>query len=56
MAHAQSRPPLSKQQMERSAEHYQELYSRETVVTDSAVENMSPLPVMEELDDTPTIE
>ena len=43
-------------QMERWAEHYQELYSRETVVTDTAVENTCPLPVMEELDDPPTIE
>lgn len=43
-------------QMARWAEHYQELYSRETVVTDTAVENTSPLPVMEELDDPPTIE
>ena len=43
-------------QMERWAEHYQELYSRETVVTDIAVENTSLLPVTEELDDPPTIE
>nr|XP_058942010.1 uncharacterized protein LOC131770312 [Pocillopora verrucosa] len=43
-------------QMARWAEHYQELYSRETVVTDTAVENTSPLPFMEELDDPPTIE
>ena len=43
-------------QMERWAEHYQELYSRETVVTNIAVENTSLLPVTEELDDPPTIE
>ena len=43
-------------QMERWAEHYQELYSRETVMTDTAVENSSPLPVIEELDDPPTID
>ena len=43
-------------QMDRWAEHYQQLYSRETVVTDTAVENTSPLPVMKELDDPPTIE
>ena len=43
-------------QMERWAEHYQELYSRETIVTDTAVENTCPLPVMEELEDPPTIE
>ena len=29
---------------------------RETVVTDTAVENTCPLPVMEELEDPPTIE
>ncbi|XP_044178591.1 uncharacterized protein LOC122960452 [Acropora millepora] len=43
-------------QMERRAEHYQELHSSEIVVTDTAVENTSPLPVMKELDDPPTIE
>ena len=43
-------------QMERWAEHYQELHSSEIVVTDTAVENTSPLPVMKELDDPPTIE
>ncbi|KAL8561522.1 hypothetical protein ACOMHN_057216 [Nucella lapillus] len=40
-------------QMERWAEYYQELYSRETIVTDTAVENTCSLPVMEELDDPP---
>ena len=43
-------------QMERWAEHYTELYSRETVVTDKAVEKTSPFPVMEELDAPPTVE
>ena len=43
-------------QMERWAEQYTELYSRETVVTDKAVEKTSPLPVMEELDAPPTVE
>ena len=43
-------------QMERWAEHYQELYSRETTVTDMAIENTPSLPVMEELDTPPTIE
>ncbi|KAL8621706.1 hypothetical protein ACOMHN_061841 [Nucella lapillus] len=42
-------------QTERWAEYYQELYSRETIVTDTAVENTCSLPVMEELDDPPTI-
>ena len=43
-------------QMERWAEHYQELYSRETTVTDRAIENTPSLPVMEELDRPPTVE
>ena len=43
-------------QMERWAEHYQELYSRETTVTDRAIENTESLPVMEELDTPPTVE
>ncbi|KAL8599289.1 hypothetical protein ACOMHN_008004 [Nucella lapillus] len=42
--------------MERWAEYYQELYSRETIVTDTDVKNTCSLPVMEELDDLPTIE
>ncbi|RDD64003.1 hypothetical protein DU478_22495, partial [Thalassococcus profundi] len=43
-------------QMERWVEHYGELYSRENVVTDTAMENTTPLPIMEELDSPPTIE
>ena len=43
-------------QMERWAEHYQELYSRENVVTDAAIEATTPLPTMEELDTPPTVE
>ncbi|KAL0195112.1 hypothetical protein M9458_008684, partial [Cirrhinus mrigala] len=43
-------------QMERWAEHYQELYSRENLVTDTAIRNIMPLPTMEELDSPPTIE
>ncbi|KAL8578631.1 hypothetical protein ACOMHN_007089 [Nucella lapillus] len=43
-------------QMERWAEYYQELYSRETIVTDTAVKNTCSLPVIEELDDPPTFE
>ena len=42
--------------MERWAEHYQELYSRETTVTDKAIENTPSLPVMEEYDTPPTVE
>ena len=43
-------------QMERWAEHYQELYSRETIVTNTALENTLLLPEMNELDEPPTIE
>ena len=43
-------------QMERWAEHYQELYSRETTVTNTALANTLPMPVMDELDIPPTIE
>ena len=42
-------------QMERWAEHYQELYSRETTVTNTAIENTT-LPTMEELDTPPTVD
>ena len=42
-------------QMERWAEHYQELYSRESTVTNTAVENTT-LPTMEELDTPPTVD
>ena len=43
-------------QMERWAEHYHELYSRETTVTDRAIDNTPSLPVMEELETPPTVE
>ena len=43
-------------QMERWAEQYQELYSRETTVTDRAIGNTPSLPVMEELDTPPNVE
>ena len=43
-------------QMERWAEHYQELYSRETTVTNKALENNPPLSVMDMLDTPPTVE
>jgi hypothetical protein len=43
-------------QMERWAEHYQELYSRENVVTDSAVESTDLLHEMEELDVPPSVD
>ncbi len=43
-------------QMERWAEHYQQLYSRENIVTDTGLESITPLPEMEELDALPTID
>ena len=43
-------------QMERWAEHYQELYSRENRVTSEAIENTDQLPVLEELDNRPSVE
>ena len=42
--------------MKRWAEHYQELYSRENIVTDTAVESTSLLPVMNELDVPPSVD
>ena len=36
--------------LERWAEHFQVLYSRETTVTNIALENTLPLPAMDELD------
>ena len=44
------------EQMKRWAEHYQELYSRENIVTDKAREGTEVLPTMDELDAQPTIE
>ena len=43
-------------QVERRVEHYQELYSNESTITDTAVELTSLLPIMEELDIPPTSE
>ena len=43
-------------QMERWAEHYQELYLRENTVTDSAVKSTYALPILEELDVPPSVE
>ena len=43
-------------QMERWVEHYSELYSRQTVVTNAALNALRDLPMMEELDNEPTIE
>ena len=43
-------------QMERWVEHYQELYSRVTTVTEPALNRTQALPVMNELDVPPTID
>ena len=43
-------------QMERWAEHYQELYSRNNSVTNSAVNKIQALPPLDELDRTPSEE
>uniref|UniRef100_A0ABM5FP43 Craniofacial development protein 2-like n=1 Tax=Pogona vitticeps TaxID=103695 RepID=A0ABM5FP43_9SAUR len=43
------------QQMERWVQHYSELYSRENVVTEEALNNIECLPVLEELDSEPTL-
>ncbi len=43
-------------QMERWAEHYQQLYSRENVVADTVLESTTPLPEMKELDALPTVD
>ena len=42
--------------MERWVEHYLELYSTQNVVTDAALDAISQLPILEELDDEPTVE
>ncbi|XP_066482784.1 DBIRD complex subunit ZNF326 isoform X2 [Tiliqua scincoides] len=44
------------QEMERWVQHYSELYSRENVVTEEALNNIECLPVLEELDSEPTLE
>ena len=43
-------------QMERWVEHYSELYSRETMVSDAALENIQTLSIMDELDAMPSLE
>ena len=44
------------QQMARWVEHYSELYSHETLVTEAALSSIKNLPIMEELDEVPTLE
>ncbi|XP_076443949.1 uncharacterized protein LOC143282234 [Babylonia areolata] len=46
----------SRQQMERWVEHYTELYARENVVTEDALNAIECLPELEELDREPTID
>ena len=43
-------------QMARWAEHYSELYTRETIVTENALSRVLELPLMPELDDEPSME
>ena len=43
-------------QMERWAEHYQELHPRESTFTESAVKSTCTLPILEELDVPPSVE
>ena len=42
------------QQLQRWVEHYLELYARQNIVTDTALNALPSLPVVEELDDLPT--
>ena len=44
------------EQMQRWTEHYLELYATTNIVTDTALEAIPDLPVMEELDSPPTVE
>ena len=53
---SQARITDKKEQMERWVEHYLELYSTQNVVTDAALDAISQLPVLEELDEEPTVE
>ena len=43
-------------QLQRWVEHYLELYSTQDIVTDTALNALPGLPVIEELDNTPTLE
>ena len=42
-------------QMDRWAEHYSELYAKETVVTDAAIKSTEQMPVMDDLDTSPPL-
>ncbi|MCG8431359.1 MAG: reverse transcriptase family protein, partial [Candidatus Omnitrophica bacterium] len=43
-------------QMERWVEHYTDVYATENIVTDTVLDSMEDLPIMEELDRLPTID
>ena len=43
-------------QLQRLVEHYLELYSTQNIVTDTALNALPGLPVIDELDNTPTLE
>ncbi|GAA6075935.1 RNA-directed DNA polymerase from mobile element jockey-like [Tachysurus ichikawai] len=43
-------------QLQRWVEHYLELYATQNIVTDTAIDAIPDLPVMEELDTPPTLE
>ena len=42
--------------MNRWVEHYSDLYSRESTISDSTLESIEPLPIMEELDKMPSLD
>ena len=44
-----------REQLDRWVEHYSELYSRKTTVTTPALESVSQLPILVELDDVPSM-
>ena len=44
------------QQMKHWAEHYSELYSKETVVTEAALNTIDDMPIIKELDQVPKLQ
>ena len=42
--------------MNRWVEHYSDLYSRESTISDPMLESIEPLPIMEEVDEMPSLE
>nr|XP_014348156.1 PREDICTED: uncharacterized protein LOC106704818 [Latimeria chalumnae] len=45
-----------KEQLDRWTEHYKELYSKDDIICDTALAAIPQLPMMQELDQTPTLE